>query len=48
MGPPGLKMSRFQFVKLLDEWQEKVCRHQPKEVIIKHENGEFFIETKNE
>jgi hypothetical protein len=47
MKPPGLKMSRGQFIKLLDEWQEKVCKHQPKEVIIKHENGEFFIETKN-
>jgi hypothetical protein len=40
-------MSRDQFIKLLDDWQEKVCKLKPKEVIIKHENDEFVIETKN-
>ena len=42
--PTELKMSRQQFVQLLDEWQEKVCKTKPKEVIIKHENNIFFIE----
>ena len=42
--PTELKMSRQQFVKLLDEWQEKVCKTKPKEVIIKHESDIFFIE----
>ena len=42
-----LKMSRQQFVKLFDEWIEKVCKLKPKEVIIKYENDEFIIETKN-
>ena len=42
-----LKISRQQFIQLLDEWQNKVCKRKPKEVIIKHENGQFFIETNN-
>lgn len=42
-----LKISRSQFVQLLDEWQEKFCKEKPKEVIIKHENDQFFIETNN-
>lgn len=45
--PINLKMSREQFVKLLDDWQEKVCKLKPKEVIIKYENDEFIIETKD-
>jgi hypothetical protein len=45
--PTRLKMSRAQLVQLLDEWQEKVCKLKPKEVIIKCENGEFSIETKD-
>ena len=43
--PTELKISRKQFVKLLDDWQKKVCKTKPNEVIIKHENGEFIIET---
>lgn len=38
---------RSQFVQLVDEWQEKVCKKTPKEVIIIHESGEFWIETKD-
>lgn len=45
--PTELKMTRDQFVKLLDDWEEKVCRDKPKEVIIKYDNDEFTIETKN-
>lgn len=44
--PAILKISRTQFVKLLDDWREKVCETKPKEVIIKHENDQFVIETK--
>jgi hypothetical protein len=45
---PGLiKMTKEQFVHLLDDWHEKVCKHKPKEVIIRHENGQFSIESKN-
>ena len=43
--PTKLKMTTKQFVQLFDEWQEKIVKLRPKEVIIKHENGEFFIET---
>ena len=43
--PIKLKMSREQFIKLLDDWRDKVCKKMPKEVIIKHENGQFTIET---
>jgi hypothetical protein len=40
-------MLRSQLVQLLGEWRDKVCKKAPKEVIIKHENGEFWIETKD-
>ncbi len=42
-----LKMTLDQFIKLLNDWEEKVLKLQPKEVIIKHENNQFIIETKN-
>jgi len=45
--PPELKMPREQLIKILDEWQNKVCTKMPEEVIIMHENGEFWIETKD-
>lgn len=41
----GFKIPRDQFVQLLDDWKEKVCEKQPKEVIIKYENEQFIIET---
>jgi hypothetical protein len=39
-------MTKQQFVQLLDDWQEKVCKPMPTEVIIKYENNQFIIETK--
>jgi len=43
--PARIKMTREQFVKLLDEWAEKVIKTLPEEVIIKHENNEFSVEV---
>lgn len=43
--PPRITMTREQFVRLLDDWQEKVCKHKPSEVIIKHIDNKFTIET---
>lgn len=43
--PIELKISRKQFVTLLDDWQKKVCETKPDEVIITHKNDEFIIET---
>jgi len=43
--PTKLKIAVKQFVQLCDDWQKKVVQKKPKEVIIKHEHGEFFIET---
>lgn len=37
-----------QFVQLLDDWENKVCKTRPEEVIIKDENGEFIIEINND
>jgi hypothetical protein len=45
--PTKAQMTSAQFLKLLDDWEEKVCKASPKEVLIKYENGEFVIETKN-
>ena len=42
-----LKITRIQFIKLFDEWLEKVCKIKPKEVMIIYDNDEFRIETKN-
>ena len=44
--PTTLRISRAQFVQLLDDWQEKVCKHKPQEVIITNKNDQFIIETK--
>ena len=43
--PTALKMTCKQFIQLLTEWEEKVCKKKPKEVVIKHENDQFIIET---
>jgi len=40
------KITTAQFLQLLDDWQEKVCDKKPREIIIKYENDEFIIETK--
>lgn len=45
--PTEFKISRQQFAKLFDDWQEKVCKKSPKEVLIKYGNDEFVIETKD-
>lgn len=45
--PTEIKMTIQQFVQLLDDWRDKVCAKNPKEVIIKYENGQFIIETKD-
>lgn len=44
--PIELEMTIQQFVQLLDDWETKVCKKKPKEVLIKHEDGQFTIETK--
>src|SRR5436190_13838019 len=41
-----LKLTRKQFVKILDDWEEKVCKQKVSELIIKYENDEFIFETK--
>lgn len=43
--PTEVKITRQQFVQLFDDWQEKVCKRRPREVIIKHLGDKFIIET---
>ena len=45
--PTRLQISKEQFETLLDDWQEKVCKRKPREVIIKHVDDRFFIEAYN-
>lgn len=45
--PTVLKMTRKQYVQVITDWEEKVCKRKPKEVVIKHENEQFIIETKD-
>jgi len=44
--PTELKITLQQFVRILTDWEEKVLKVKPKEVVIKYENDEFTIETK--
>ena len=44
--PTILKMTREQFLQVLTDWEEKVLKLRPKEVIIKYENDKFIFETK--
>jgi hypothetical protein len=46
--PQLAKISREQFIKILDEWEQKVVNAdpKPKEIIIKQDGDQFFIETK--
>ena len=43
--PTRLKIGIAQYIQLLDDWEEKVCKHKPREVLIKEENGQFTVET---
>jgi hypothetical protein len=43
--PARLIMTKKQFVQLLDDWQEKVCKRKPKEVTITYDGNQFAIET---
>lgn len=45
--PTELKMTVQQFVQLLDDWRDRVCATKPREVIIKYDNDQFIIETKD-
>jgi hypothetical protein len=42
--PGRMIVTRQQFIRLLDDWQEKVCELKPKEVIITYDNDQFSIE----
>jgi hypothetical protein len=43
--PIELKMTSEQFIKILDDWEHKVCALKPQAVTIKYENDEFIFET---
>jgi len=45
--PTVLKMTKKQFGKILTDWEDKVIKLKPKEVIIIYENDQFTIETIN-
>jgi len=45
--PTVLKLTREQYRQILTDWEEKVLKLSPKEVVIKYENDEFIIETKD-
>jgi hypothetical protein len=45
--PTEFRIQQWAFIQLLDDWQKKVCKNKPKEVIIKHVDDQFLIETKN-
>jgi hypothetical protein len=44
--PTELHMTIQQFVQLLDDWRNIVCKNKPKEVVIRHEHDQFILETR--
>ena len=45
--PTMLRMTRKQYVQVITDWEEKVCKLRPKEVTITYQYDEFKIETKD-
>ena len=45
--PTVLKITRQQYVQVINDWEEKVCKLMPKEVVIKYENDQFVLDTKD-
>ena len=43
--PGSFLINIDQFIQLLDDWKEKVCKDKPKAVIIKHDGIDILIET---
>ncbi len=43
--PTKVSMSIQQYIYLIDAWEKQVCKNMPKEIIIKYDNDQFFIET---
>ena len=39
------KIPKEQFIKLLDDWEQKVCKLKPAHVVIKYENDKFIFQT---
>lgn len=44
--PTEFKISQQSFIHLLDEWQDKVYKSKPQDVIITYNDDRFNIETK--
>lgn len=40
-----VSMPLQQFVQLLDDWEEKVCKRRPKDVVLVYTDGRYSIET---
>mgnify|MGYP003498212316 CR=1 FL=1 len=38
-------MRRAQFIKLLNDWKEIVCKNRPQELILRYENDEYTLEV---
>ena len=45
--PSTLKMTRQQYVQVITDWEEKVCKLKPKEVTITYDNDQFIMKTKD-
>lgn len=45
--PTELAMTLSQYVQLLDDWENKICKKRPQEVVIKRENDQFVFQTKD-
>ena len=44
--PLEVKLKQQAFINLLQDWQEKVCKHKPQEVTIIFNNNECSMDIK--
>ena len=45
--PTKLKIPQDQFLNILLEWRDKICKELPKDVVLRQENGQYIFETKD-
>ena len=45
--PTEIKIPVAQFLNILLEWRDKVCKEWPKSVVLRQENGKYIFEIKN-
>jgi hypothetical protein len=43
--PAAIKLTKYQFLQLIDDWEKKVCGPRPQKVIVTNNSDHFSIDT---